>query len=179
MRYLERDHRSRIAYLRTLRQVVKDKGSRGIVYLDESGFDRTTHRTHGWGLRGKKVYGERSGRKHPRTSLISAKHGNSLLAPILFEGNTNATLFNYWLEHHLFKELTQDSTIIMDNATFHKTAATRQLIEQAGHSLLFLPPYSPDFNPIEQDFAIMKRRRLEIPTSRGSFFLPTLRSMRS
>ena len=98
-----------------------------------------------------------------RTSLISAKQGKRLLAPILFEGSTNATLFNYWLQSHLFKELAQSSTLIMDNATFHKTAATRQIIEQAGHTLLFLPPYSPDFNPIEQDFAIMKRRRQFLP----------------
>ena len=51
----------------------------------------------------------------------------------------------------------------MDNATFHKTALTRQIIEHAGHTLLYLPPYSPDFNPIEQDFAIMKRRRQFLP----------------
>ena len=163
MRYSERNHEKRIEYLRTLRQVVKDKGSEHIVYLDESGSERTTHRTHGWGLRGTKVYGERSGRKRPRTSLISATQGKRLLAPILFEGSTNATLFNYWLQDHLFKELAQGTTIIMDNATFHKTALTRQIIEHAGHSLLFLPPYSPDFNPIEQDFAIMKRRRQFLP----------------
>ncbi len=161
MRYSERSHEKRISYLRALRQVTKDKGS--IVYLDESGFERTTHRAYGWGLRGKKVHGQRSGNKRPRTSLISARQGKRLLAPILFEGSTNAVLFNYWLKSHLFKELNQGSTIIMDNATFHKTAATRQIIEQAGHTLLFLPPYSPDFNPIEQDFAIMKRRRQFLP----------------
>ncbi len=161
MLYSERSHKKRIEYIRALRQVVRDKGSK--VYLDESGFERTSHRAHGWGLRGKKVYGECSGNKRPRTSLISAKQGRRLLAPILFEGSTNAILFNYWLENHLFKELAPDSTIIMDNATFHKTAQTRQLIEQAGHTLLFLPPYSPDFNPIEQDFAIMKRRRQFLP----------------
>ena len=133
------------------------------VYLDESGFERTSHRAHGWGLQGKKVYGECSGRKRPRTSLISAKQGKKLLVPILFEGSTNATLFNYWLENHLFIELAQDSTIIMDNATFHKTALIRKLIDQAGHTLLFLPPYSPDFNPIEKDFAINKRRRQFLP----------------
>ena len=161
MLYSERSHKKRIEYTRALRQIVRDKGSK--VYLDESGFERTSHRAHGWGLRGKKVYGECSGNKRPRTSLISDKQGRRLLAPILFEGSTNAILFNYWLENHLFKELAPDSTIIMDNATFHKTAQTRQLIEQAGHTLLFLPPYSPDFNPIEQDFAIMKRRRQFLP----------------
>lgn len=160
---MERDHRSRIEYLRELRQVVKDKGSRGLVYLDESGFERTSYRTHGWGPRGKKVHGECSGRKRPRTSLISAKQGKKLLAPILIEGNTDSRLFNYWLENHLFRELNPNSTIIMDNATFHKTNLTKQLIEEAGHKLLFLPPYSPDFNPIEKDFAIIKRRRQFLP----------------
>ncbi len=163
MRYSERNHKKRIEYLRSLRQIIEDRGSEGIVYLDESGFERTSERAHGWGIRGKKVYGECSGRKHPRTSLISAKQGKRLLAPILFEGNTDSTLFNYWLQHHLLTELTPSSTIIMDNATFHKTAMTRQLVEDAGHTLLFLPPYSPDFNPIEKDFANMKRRRQFLP----------------
>ncbi len=164
MRYRERNHRKRIEYLRSLRRIIESKGSKHIVYLDESGFELTAHRVHGWGPRGKRVHGERSGQKRPRTSLLSAKGGKNLLAPILFEGNTNATLFNYWLQNHLFNELDADSTIIMDNATFHKTVLTRQLIEEAGHTLLFLPPYSPDFNPIEKDFAIMKRRRQFLPT---------------
>jgi putative transposase len=150
-------------YLRTLRQIIQSRGSDHIVYLDESGFERTAHRTHGWGPRGKKIHGIRSSRSRPRTSLLSAKRGKTLLAPILFEGSTNATLFNYWLKSHLFAELAQNSMIIMDNAAFHKTPLTRQLIRDAGHSLLFLPPYSPDFNPIEQDFAIMKRRRQFLP----------------
>ena len=140
-----------------------ERGSAGIVYIDESGFECSSYRAHGWGHRGTKVYGERSGRKHPRTSLISAKQGKNLLAPILFEGNTDSTLFNFWLEKYLFAELAPASTIIMDNAAFHKTAMTRRLIEDAGHTLLFLPPYSPDFNPIEKDFAIIKRRRQFLP----------------
>ncbi len=78
---------------------------------------------------------------------------------MLFEGNTNAEWFNRWLEQHLFKELAPQSILIMDNAAFHKTARTRELIHQAGHTLLFLPPYSPDYNPIEQDFATMKKQR--------------------
>ena len=100
------------------------------VYLDESGFERTSHRAHGWGLRGKKVYGECSGNKRPGAYLISAKQGRRLLAPILFEGSTNAVLFNYWLENHLFKELAPDSTIIMDNATFRPPSPGNSLSKQ-------------------------------------------------
>lgn len=163
MRYSEADHKGRIEYLRKLRQIIESKGSESIVYLDETGFERTTHRTHGWGPRGRKVHGVCSGRTRPRTSLISAKRGKNLLAPILFEGSTNSTFFNYWLKSHLFNELPENSTIIMDNAAFHKTPMTRQLIEDAGHTLMYLPPYSPDFNPIEKDFGIMKRRRRFLP----------------
>jgi len=67
-------------------------------------------------------------------------------------------VFNYWLQHHLFRELPKQTTIIVDNASFHKTAATRDIIHNSGNSLLYLPAYSPDLNPIEQDFAIIKKR---------------------
>jgi len=90
---------------------------------------------------------------------ISGSRENYLF---LFEDNTNATLSNCWLQNHLFAELASDSTIRlrrMDNASFHKTPVTRQFIEDAGHTLLFSPVYSPDFNPIKKDFAVMKRRR--------------------
>ena len=82
---------------------------------------------------------------------------------MLFEGNTNAEWFNTWLAQHLFKELSPHSILIMDNAAFQKTALTRELICQAGHTLLFLPPYSSDFKPIEQDFARLKNRRQFAP----------------
>lgn len=133
------------------------------MYVDESGFERTAYRSRGWACKGQRVAGERSGTSRPRTSLLAAKWGQRLLAPVLFEGNTNAEWFNVWLEKHLFKELAPASILIMDNAAFHKTAKTRILIEQAGHTLLYLPPYSPDFNPIEQDFATMKKRRQYAP----------------
>ena len=150
-------------YLQQLRQILSVQGSANLVYLDESGFEPTTHRTFGWACRGHRVAGERNGKTRPRTSLIAGKCGQRLLAPVLFEGTTNAEWFNVWLEQHLFKELAPQSILIMDNAAFHKTAHTRELIQQAGHTLLFLPPYSPDYNPIEQDFATLKKRRQYAP----------------
>lgn len=82
-----------------------------------------------------------------------------ILAPVLFEGSTDSKWFNDWLENHLLPEIPENSIIIMDNAAFHKTVQTRQIIENSQHTLIFLPPYSPDFNPIEQDFANIKKRR--------------------
>lgn len=114
-------------------------------------------------MRGEKVYGERSGERRPRTSLIAAKWGRKLLAPVLFTGCTNGKWFNQWLTDHLFKELPTDATLIMDNAAFHKKPETKAIIEQSPFDLLYLPPYSPDFSPIENDFANLKKRRQYAP----------------
>ena len=81
------------------------------------------------------------------------------MAPILYEGSTSSHWFNQWLKEHLLKELKANSILIMDNAAFHKKGEISSIAEEAGHSVLFLPAYSPDFNPIEQDFAILKKIR--------------------
>lgn len=163
LRYAERDPDKRASYLQQVRAFHWSQRADKLIYVDESGFERTADRSRGWACKGQRVAGERSGNPRPRTSLLAAKWGQRLLAPILFEGNTNAEWFNAWLKDHLLKELPSHSILIMDNAAFHKTPKTRALIEQAGHTLLYLPPYSPDFNPIEQDFATMKKRRQYAP----------------
>ena len=105
MRYIERDHSKRCAYLQELRSIVNLRGKESIVYLDETGFTGLGNRLHAWSKRGKKIYGAVSGSIKKITNLIAAKLGKQLLAPILYEGSTNSTWFNQWLEEHLFKEL--------------------------------------------------------------------------
>ena len=80
-------------------------------------------------------------------------------ADALFEGSCTADRFNTWLEEELCPHLKTDHLVILDNARFHKTERTRDLIAATGAKLLYLPPYSPDYNPIEQDFANIKRLR--------------------
>jgi len=75
----------------------------------------------------------------------------------VFYGACNTELFNNWFETFLIKELKPGQTVIMDNATFHKSARIRELVESVGCTLLYLPPYSPDLNPIEKFWANMKR----------------------
>jgi transposase len=98
------------------------------------------------------------GKKCERTSLISGwfHHAKDFVAPYAFEGYTDSTRFNKWLEECLLPELGQGWTIILDNASFHKGVKTRELVEKAECKLLYLPPYSPDFNPIENQWAILK-----------------------
>lgn len=129
------------------------------MYVDESGFAPTTERDYGWAPRGERVHGMRSGNRRPRTSLIAARIGKHFDAPMLFEGTTNSAIFNVWLGQELCPKLNHNHVVIMDNAAFHKSAKTRELIEGTGATLLFLPPYSPDLNPIECDFAAIKKRR--------------------
>jgi len=147
-------------FLRDLRHAAQERGMKNIVYFDESGFEEEVVRPHGWALKGTKVYGDVSGSKRRRTNLIMAQRQKEWLAPMIFDFSCNANVVNSWLEEMLIPELTEPSIIVMDNASFHQKEAIRQLLEHHGHILLPLPPYSPDFNPIEQSFAVLKKRRL-------------------
>ena len=125
--------------------------------MDETGFAPSTYRPYARAFRGEKVIGYRASAQRPRTSLLGGYLKNKLIAPMLFGGTCNTTIFNEWLRHFLLPILTKPSVIILDNATFHKARSTLTLITEAGHRLLFLPPYSPHLNPIENLWANIKR----------------------
>ena len=76
---------------------------------------------------------------------------------MLFEGTCNTAVFNQWLEQMLLPQLLVGSILVLDNATFHQSRRTRELVEEAGCTLMFLSPYSPDLNPIEKLWANLKR----------------------
>jgi transposase len=78
---------------------------------------------------------------------------------MIFSGAANALLVNRWFEEMLLEELRPGSTIIWNNAAFHKNADLQSIAQKDGHFILFLPPYSPDFNPIGSDFANLKKYR--------------------
>jgi transposase len=83
----------------------------------------------------------------------------------LFDFNVNANVFYGWVVQCLLPTLPSNSVIVMDNATFHKRQDSQNAITQAGHSLVYLPPYSPDLNPIEKKWAQAKATRRQ---KRGS-----------
>jgi len=119
-----------------------------------------------WAMRGQKVYADKLGNaKKGRTNLIMALRGKTWLAPVLFTGSCDAQLVEAWMEHHLIPELTAPSIMICDNAPFHRKERLKSIAAKHGHHLLFLPPYSPDFNPIEKVFALIKRYRLYNPSA--------------
>jgi transposase len=96
---------------------------------------------------------------HRKTSsFIGCVSEDGMIAPYVLDGAVNAELFVAYIEQVLVPTLKVDDIVIMDNLPVHKAPAVRQAIEAAGAQLLFLPPYSPDLNPIEMVFAKMKTK---------------------
>ena len=113
-------------------------------------------------MRGKIVLGEISGKRFARQSVISALFQGKFLAPMCFEGTCDTSLFNAWLKQALIPNLIPGQVLILDNASFHKSAESQKMVEDAGCKILFLPPYSPDLNPIEKYWANMKTKVREL-----------------
>ena len=131
------------------------------VFIDESGFAHDMPRRYGYAPVGKRCFGKHDWHAKGRTNVIGALLGASLLTVSLFTGSVNANVFFAWVTQDLLPKLPQHCVIVMDNAAFHKRSDIRQAIENAGHILEYLPPYSPDLNPIEPKWAQAKaiRRR--------------------
>ncbi|MGL9719173.1 MAG: IS630 family transposase [Wolbachia sp.] len=97
-------------------------------------------------------------------SIIGALNEGRIKAPWVIEGHCNSEVFEAYVEHILVPVLKDGPTVVLDNASFHKSERTRNLIENAGCKVLFLPPYSPDLNPIEKFwFAIKHAIRKVLP----------------
>ena len=134
-----------------------------LVYIDESGVRESLIPLRGWALAGTRSTIKQQGKRSRKVNVIGAYTNHKHLATCSFESNCNTDLFNTWLSDHLLPQLQKGAVIIMDNARFHKSRKTKDLIEEAGCKLKYLPPYSPELNPIEKGWANMKnwlRKRL-------------------
>lgn len=119
-------------------------------------------RTHGYSLKGMRCYGKHDWGAKGRTNVIGALLRGTLLTVSLFQTSINTEIFNCWVEKELLPHLPPRSVLVLDNASFHKGVAMQQVVENAGHILLYLPPYSPDLNPIEKKWAQAKAIRRKI-----------------
>ena len=113
-------------------------------------------------LRGRAPRGERLIDKTPHghwqtTTLIAALDVDGIRCSTVVDGAVNGDIFESFVEHVLVPELLEGDIVIMDNLSSHKRVRTRALIEAAGAELEFLPPYSPDLNPIEMIFSKIKQ----------------------
>jgi transposase len=127
-----------------------------LVFVDETGATTKMAR-----LRGRSPRGERCRAAVPHghwktTTLVAGLRLDGLSAPMLIDGAMDGAAFAAWVERLLVPALAPGDIVVLDNLPAHKVTAARKAIEKAGATLLFLPPYSPDFNPIEQVFAKLK-----------------------
>lgn len=159
MKYKERDEEYRRAFkviIGIIQRVQYLTRIWSIIYIDESGIDHNEIKTKSWSPVGNPTSSEQYGYKYKRTTLLAWVRWDTVLAPLRFEWSTNTEIFNMWIKECLSTEIKPWDVIIMDNASFHKSEMTRILIEKRGARLLYLPPYSPDLNPIENYWAILK-----------------------
>ncbi|RME97803.1 MAG: IS630 family transposase [Alphaproteobacteria bacterium] len=127
-----------------------------LVFIDETWIKTNMAPLRGWGPRGKrlKAYAPHG---HWRTmTFLGALRHDRLTAPCVFDGPINGACFLAYVEQQLVRTLKPGDIVIMDNLGSHKSKAVRNAIRAAGARLWFLPPYSPDLNPIEQAFAKIK-----------------------
>ena len=117
--------------------------------MDESGIDNNESYEYGWNKKGSRYYSKKPGKRSERISIIGGLCQQNFLAPMVYQGYCTSKVIETWLEQVLLPNVNPGQVIIMDNARFHQGKRIRQLIEEAGCKLIFLPKYSPDLNPIE------------------------------
>jgi transposase len=129
---------------------------RRLVFIDETWIKTNMAPLRGWGPRGKRLRGF-APHGHWRTlTFLGALRCNEFTAPCVFDGPINGQCFRAYVEQQLVPVLRPGDIVVMDNLGSHKSRAVRDAIQAVGARLCFLPPYSPDLNPIEQAFARIK-----------------------
>jgi transposase len=151
--YKEQDPQKVAEYNEKIKEVPKDKR----VYVDEAGFDTYLFRKYARSPRGQKVYEAVKGKKYHRTSIVAGKLGHKIIAPLEYNGTMHGEFFEVWFEKHLIPSLSEDTVIILDNASFHRKKRLYEIAECHKRKIIFLPPYSPELNPIEHFWHWLKK----------------------
>lgn len=127
-----------------------------LVFVDETGTATNMARLRGRCRRGKRLVAALPHGHWKTTTFVAALRQDAVTAPFVVDAPMNGQIFLTYLEQCLMPTLSPGDIVIMDNLSAHKVAGVRELIEAKGARLLYLPPYSPDLNPIEQLFAKLK-----------------------
>jgi transposase len=138
------------------RQTLPLRDARRYVFVDESGVTTDLLRRYARSLRGTRI-GDHTPCGHWQThTVVAALRPTALTATAVFDGPIDTVTFRAYVEQVLVPTLRRGDVVVLDNLAAHKQPEVRTAIEQAGAHLRFLPPYSPDFNPIEMAFAKLK-----------------------
>lgn len=137
-----------------------------LVFVDEMGTNISLSPLYSWSRKGQRAFGSAPRNWGKNVTLLASITRKGLGPCLAVEGATRREVFEAYLEHVLAPTLKPGQIVVMDNLSAHKGERVRELIEQRGCELVYLPPYSPDFNPIEQAFSKVKdlMRRAEART---------------
>ena len=127
-----------------------------LVFIDETGTSTNMARLRGRCPRGQRLIGKVPHGHWKITTFVAALRCDAITAPFVIDEPMNSEIFTIYLERCLVPTLRQNDIVVMDNLPAHKNDNVRRIIEAAGASLIYLPPYSPDLNPIEMAFSKIK-----------------------
>jgi transposase len=148
-----------------------------IVYSDETGIDDNEVPLTGWAPQGERCHAVKKAERKTRYNITAALNLNVLFAPFLFEGYSTASTYETYVEQVLVPALKPGMVVIIDNASFHKSKKVVELVEAVGCRIIFLPPYSPDFNPIEHWWAAVKNAIRTAAEGAKDFYEAAIRVM--
>lgn len=127
-----------------------------LIFVDETWAKTNMTPLRGWCPRGERLIAKVPHGHWKTLTFIAGLRADGICAPCVLDGPINGRSFLAWVEQCLVPTLRQGDIVVLDNLGSHKSPAVRQAIRNAGARLIFLPPYSPDLNPIEQVFAKLK-----------------------
>ena len=127
-----------------------------LVFVDEMGTNTSLHPLYAWSPRGERARCSVPRNRGPNTTLLASMTAEGMGACLAVEGATTRIVFEAYIEKVLLPSLRAGQVVVMDNLSAHKGERIRELLESAGCELLYLPPYSPDFSPIEEAFSKVK-----------------------
>ena len=142
----------RLEYWKTIGEVNLED----LVFIDEAGVNRAMSRLFGRSLKGTRAYGTSPSCRGKNVTMIGGVSLKGFLACLTFQGGTDTHAFQTYVTEVLVPQLWQGACVVMDNFSSHKVKGIREAIESVGARLVYLPPYSPDFNPIENAWSKVK-----------------------
>ncbi len=149
----ERDEWLRAAWKTT---VANELDAQRLVFVDEMGTNTSLTPIYAWAPKGRRAYSKVPRNRGPNTTLLASITTEGMGPCVAVVGSITRAAFEAYVEQVLSAALKPEQVVVMDNLSVHKGSRVRELIEEKGCELLYLPPYSPDFNPIEEAFSKIK-----------------------
>jgi transposase len=150
---MERDEFLRCAWRVMVAEQVEPER---LVFVDEMGTNTSLSSMYAWAPRGERAYCSAPRNRDPNTTVLSSMSAEGMGPSLTVRGATTSAVFEAYVEQVLAPALRSGRVVVMDNLSAHKGERIKELIEGQGCQLLYLPAYSPDFNPIEEAFSKIK-----------------------